>query len=215
VPTLEKQATIDEISDKLGSAKMAILTEFQGLNVAEMTELRKTLRKSDIDYKVYKNTLVGMAAQQLGITGIDKYLVGSTALAIIKKDELASPTKLLKDFSAKHQNLKVKAGILNNKVVTPDGVISLINMPPREVLISMVLGGMKAPMAKFMGVLQAPVRDFMSVLRNLADKKEKGIGATVVPEKSETPETPEIPETPESENKVEESSSDQQTAESQ
>jgi large subunit ribosomal protein L10 len=156
-----------------------------------------------------------MAAQQLGITGIDKYLVGSTALAIIKKDELASPTKLLKDFSAKHQNLKVKAGILNNKVVTPDGVISLINMPPRDVLISMVLGGMKAPMAKFMGVLQAPVRDFMSVLRNLADKKEKGIGASVVPEKSETPETPEIPETPESENKVEESSSDQQTAESQ
>ena len=182
MPTLEKQATIDEISDKLGSAKMAILTEFQGLNVAEMTELRKTLRKAEIDYKVYKNTLVGMAAQQLGITGIDKYLVGSTALAIIKKDELASPTKLLKDFSAKHQNLKVKAGILNNKVIAPDGVISLINMPPREVLISMVLGGMKAPMTKLMGVLQAPVRDFMSVLKNLADKKEKGTGASVVPE---------------------------------
>lgn len=212
MPTLEKQATIDEISDKLGSAKMAILTEFQGLNVAEMTELRKTLRKADIDYKVYKNTLVGMAAQQLGITGIDKYLVGSTALAIIKKDELASPTKLLKDFSAKHQNLKVKAGILNNKVIAPDGVISLINMPPREVLISMVLGGMKAPMAKLMGVLQAPVRDFMSVLRNLADKKEKGTDASVVPEILETPETS---ETPESENKVEESSSDQQTAENQ
>jgi large subunit ribosomal protein L10 len=203
VPTLEKQATIDEISDKLGSAKMAILTEFQGLNVAEMTELRKTLRKAEIDYKVYKNTLVGMAAQQLGITGIDKYLVGSTALAIIKKNELASPTKLLKDFSAKHQNLKVKAGILNNKVIAPDSVISLINMPSREVLISMVLGGMKAPMTKLMGVLQAPIRDFMSVLRNLADKKEKGTGASVVPE---------TPETPESENKVEESSSDQQTA---
>ena len=212
MPTLEKQATIDEISNKIGSAKMAILTEFQGLNVAEMTELRKTLRKADIDYKVYKNTLVGMAAQQLGITGIDKYLVGSTALAIIKKDEFVSPTKLLKDFSAKHQNLKVKAGILNNKVIAPDGVISLINMPPREVLISMVLGGMKAPMTKLMGVLQAPIRDFMSVLRNLADKKEKGTGASVVPE---IPETPETSETPESENKVEESSSDQQTAENQ
>ncbi|MDQ1327347.1 MAG: large subunit ribosomal protein [Candidatus Poribacteria bacterium] len=209
MPTLEKQAIIDEISDKLGSAKMAILTEFQGLNVAEMTELRKTLRKAEIDYKVYKNTLVGMAAQQLGITGIDKYLVGSTALAIIKKDELASPTKLLKDFSAKHQNLKVKAGILNNKVIAPDGVISLINMPTREVLISMVLGGMKAPMTKLMGVLQAPIRDFMSVLKNLADKMEKGTGASVIPE------IPEIPDTPESENKVEESSSDQQTAENQ
>jgi len=209
VPTLEKQATIDEISDKLGSAKMAILTEFQGLNVAEMTELRKTLRKAEIDYKVYKNTLVGMAAQQLGITGIDKYLVGSTALAIIKKNELASPTKLLKDFSAKHQNLKVKAGILNNKVIDTDGVISLINMPSREVLISMVLGGMKAPMTKLMGVLQAPIRDFMSVLKNLADKKGEGTGASVVPE------IPETPETPESENKVEESSSDQQTAENQ
>jgi len=211
LPTLEKQETIDEIRGKLGSAKMTILTEFQGLNVAEMTELRKILRKAEIDYKVYKNTLVGMAAQQLGITGIDKYLVGSTALAIIKKDELASPTKLLKDFSAKHQNLKVKAGILNNRVAAPEDVNSLINMPPREVILSMVLGGMKAPMSKLMGVLQAPIRDFMSVLKNLADKKEKGTGDN----NAVVSEVPASPDNQESENKVEESSSDQQTAENQ
>ena len=209
MPTLEKQTTIDEIRDKLDSARMAILTEFQGLNVAEMTELRKTLRKADIDYKVYKNTLVGMAAEQLGITGIDKYLVGSTALAIIKKDEFASPTKLFKDFSAKHQNLKVKAGILNKRVVSLNDVNSLINMPPREVLLSMVLGGLQSPVTKLMGVLQAPIRDFMSILKNLADKKENGENIAV------TPKTPASPDNQESESKAEESSSDQQTAENQ
>jgi large subunit ribosomal protein L10 len=214
LPTLEKQTTIDEIKGKIDSAKMAILTEFQGLNVAEMTELRKILRKAEIDYKVYKNTLVRLAAEQLGLTGIEKYLVGTTALAIIKKDELASPAKLLKDFSAKHQNLKVKGGILNYKVISFDDVNSLINMPPREVVISMVLGGMQAPLTKLMGVLQAPLRDFMSVLKNLADKKEKGTGETPVPSNNQETES-NIEENKVEESKVEEGSSDQQTAENQ
>jgi len=214
LPTLEKQTTIDEIKGKIDSATMAILTEFQGLNVAEMTELRKLLRKAEIDYKVYKNTLVRLAAEQLGLTGIEKYLIGTTALAIIKKDELASPAKILKDFSAKHQHLKVKGGILNYKVISFDDVNSLINMPPREVVISMVLGGIQAPLTKMMGVLQAPLRDFISVVKNLADKKEKGAGETPVPSNNQETES-NIEENKVEESKVEEDSSDQQTTENQ
>jgi large subunit ribosomal protein L10 len=223
VPTPEKQATIDEIKDKISSTQIAILTEFQGLKVAEVTELRKLLHKAEMDYKVYKNTLIGLAAEQLGITGLDKYLVGTTALAFSKKDDLVAPSKVLKDFSVKHQNLKVKAGILSKKAISAADVNSLINLPPKEYIISMVLGGMQAPLMKFMGVLQAPLRDFVSVLKNLADKR--GAGESIpesIPENSvestdnaSTPETPDQSENQESQSTTEEKSSDQQTSENQ
>lgn len=219
MPTPEKQATIDEIKDKISSTQIAILTEFQGLKVAEVTELRKLLHKAEMDYKVYKNTLIGLAAEQLGITGLDKYLVGTTALAFSKKDDLVAPSKVLKDFSVKHQNLKVKAGILSKKAISAADVNSLINLPPKEYIISMVLGGMQAPLMKFIGVLQAPLRDFVSVLKNLADKR--GAGESI-PESSvestdnaSTPETPDQSESQESQSTAEEKSSDQQTSENQ
>ena len=219
MPTPEKQATIDEIKDKISSTQIAILTEFQGLKVAEVTELRKLLHKAEMDYKVYKNTLIGLAAEQLGITGLDKYLVGTTALAFSKKDDLVAPSKVLKDFSVKHQNLKVKAGILSKKAISAADVNSLINLPPKEYIISMVLGGMQAPLMKFIGVLQAPLRDFVSVLKNLADKR--GAGESI-PESSvestdnaSTSETPDQSESQESQSTAEEKSSDQQTSENQ
>jgi len=209
VPTPEKQAIIDEIKGKLSSTQITILTEFQGLKVAEVTELRKLLHKADIDYKVYKNTLIGLAAEQLGITGLDKYLTGTTALAFGKKDDLTAPSKTLKDFSIRHQNLKVKAGILGSKAISADDVNSLVNLPPKEYIISMVLGGMQAPIMKLMGVLQAPLRDFVSVLKNLADKR--GAGEST---ESSVPETVTPSEDQESQNTAEENSSDQQTSES-
>ena len=218
MPTPEKQATIDEIKDKISSTQIAILTEFQGLKVAEVTELRKLLHKAEIDYKVYKNTLIGLAAEQLGITGLDKYLVGTTALAFSKKDDLVAPSKVLKDFSVKHQNLKVKAGILTKKSISAEDVNSLINLPPREYIISMVLGGMQAPLTKLMGVLQAPMRDFVSVLRNLADKRGSGESTPETSvESTESAPAPEAPadENQESQSTAEENSSDQQTSENQ
>ncbi|MEK7396861.1 MAG: 50S ribosomal protein L10 [Candidatus Poribacteria bacterium] len=219
MPTPEKQATIDEIKDKISSTQIAILTEFQGLKVAEVTELRKLLHKAEMDYKVYKNTLIGLAAEQLGITGLDKYLVGTTALAFSKKDDLVAPSKVLKDFSVKHQNLKVKAGILSKKAISAADVNSLINLPPKEYIISMVLGGMQAPLMKFIGVLQAPLRDFVSVLKNLADKRGAGEStpeSTVEStDNASTPETPDQSENQESQSTAEEKSSDQQTSENQ
>lgn len=207
MPTLEKQKTIEEIRDKLNSASIAILTEFQGINVADVTELRKNLRNAGIDYKVYKNTLIRLAAEQIGITGIEKYLVGTTALAVSQKDDLVAPAKLLKDFSAKHQHLKLKAGVLSNKAISTDDINTLINLPPKEFIISMLLGGMQAPISKFLGVLQAPMRDFVTVLKAIADKN--GTGET----QSSSEEPPATTDEKDNENKVEDSS-DQQTTES-
>ena len=176
MPKPEKIATVEEIREKLSSAKMAILTEFQGLNVAEMTELRKLFREADIDYKVYKNTLTRLAAQQLGVGGIEEHLVGTTALAF-SKDDLVASAKVVKDFSAKHRDFRVKAGILNNKLIASDDVIALASIPSREVLIAMVLGAMQAPISELLSVLQGPVRSFVYFLKNLAEQKEKGDGA--------------------------------------
>jgi len=204
---LKIKKTIDEIRDKLSSASIAILTEFQGINVADVTELRKNLRNAGIDYKVYKNTLIRLAAEQIGITGIEKYLVGTTALAVSQKDDLVAPAKLLKDFSAKHQHLKLKAGVLSNKAISTDDINTLINLPPKEFIISMLLGGMQAPISKLLGVLQAPMRDFVTVLKAIADKN--GTGET----QSSSEEPPATTDEQDNENKVEDSS-DQQTTES-
>ena len=170
MPKPEKIAAVEEIKEKLNSAKIAILTEFQGLDVAKMTELRKLFREANVEYKVYKNTLTRIAAHQLGITEVDEYLVGTTGLAF-SKDDLIGSTKIVKDFSAKNQHFKVKAGILDNRLIASEDVISLANTPPREVLLAMAMNAMQSPVKQFMQVLQAPIMDFICVLKNLADEK--------------------------------------------
>lgn len=173
MPKPEKIATVDEIKEKLSSAKMAVLTEFQGLNVAEMTELRKLFREADVDYKVYKNTLTRLAAHQLGISGIDDYLVGTTALAF-SKDDLVASAKIVRDFGVRHRYFRVKAGILDRKLINSNDVIALADIPSREVLLAMVLRGMQSPISALLGVLQGPIRDLARVLKNLAEQKAKG-----------------------------------------
>lgn len=169
MPKPEKIAAVEEIREKLDSAKIAILTEFQGLNAAEMTELRKLFREADVEYKVYKNTLTRLAAHQLGLTELDEYLVGTTGLAF-SKDDLIASTKIVKDFSAKHQYFRIKAGILDKKIIASDDVIALANTPPREVLLAMLMSAMQGPVVQLMFVLQSPIRDFIGVLKNLADQ---------------------------------------------
>ena len=172
MPKPENVEIVKEITEKLSLAKMAILTEFQGLSVAEMTELRKLFRDADVDYKVYKNTLTRLAAQQLGVTGVDEYLVRTTALALSKGDPIA-PARIVKNFSARHKNLKVKAGILNMELIASDDVMALADMPPRDILIAMVLGGIKSPISRLLSVLQGSVRNLIYVLKGLAEERGK------------------------------------------
>lgn len=169
MPKPEKIAAVEEIRGKLDSAKISILTEFQGLNVAEMTELRKLFREADVEYKVYKNTLTRLAAHQLGMTGVDEYLVGTTGLAFSKSDLIAS-TKIVKDFSNKHTYFRVKAGILDNQVIDSDDVIALANTPPREVLLATLMNAMQGPVLQIMWVIQAPIRNFIFLLKNLSEQ---------------------------------------------
>lgn len=154
----EKSLVVSEIKEKFQQASGIVLADYRGLTVAQVTQLRAQLRKAGVEYRVLKNTLVRRAADELGVEGLEPYLKGPTALAF-SADPVA-PAKILMDF-AKENKLKkfqIKAGVLEGKVIGADNVKALADLPSREVLLTMVLRGMQAPLAGMVNVLQGPIR---------------------------------------------------------
>lgn len=149
-----KEAKVQEIKEKLEKAEAVVLATYQGLNVEEDTELRKKLREAGVEYKVYKNTLVTLAAQELGAEGIVKYLEGPVSIAIGYEDATA-PARILNDFAKDHKKLELKAGIVQGEVFDQDKIKELATIPPKEVLIAKLLGSLKAPMSNLVYLLNA------------------------------------------------------------
>jgi large subunit ribosomal protein L10 len=154
----EKSLAVSEIKEKFQQSSGVVLADYRGLTVAQVTQLRTQLRNAGVEYRVLKNTLVRRAAQEVGVEGLESYLEGPTALAF-SKDPVA-PAKILLDFAKanKLKNLTIKAGVLEGKVIGPEGVKNLADLPSREVLLAMVLRGMQAPLAGMANVLQGPIR---------------------------------------------------------
>ena len=153
--TLElKKATVAQIKEKLTTAQSVVLVDYRGLNVAEVTELRKQFRAAGVEYAVLKNSLVGIAAKEVGIEGLDSILEGPTALAFGMTDAVA-PAKIIAEFAKKNDKLKVKAGILDGAILDVAGVEKLSAIPSREVLIAKVMGSMMSAVSKFVYVLEA------------------------------------------------------------
>lgn len=157
----EKEQLVADIAQKLRDSKSTILTDYRGLNVAEVTELRKNLRDAGIEYKVLKNTMVRRATASTDLTEIDEHLKGPTAIAFSNEDVVA-PAKILVDFAKKHEALEIKVGILEGQVVSIDEVNSLASLPSREGLLSMLLS-----------VLQAPMRNMALAVKAVADQKDE------------------------------------------
>ncbi|KEI10945.1 50S ribosomal protein L10 [Clostridium novyi B str. ATCC 27606] len=149
-----KEAKVQEIREKLEKAQSVVLASYQGLNVEEDTELRKQLREAGIEYKVYKNTLVTLAAKELGMEGIVEYLEGPVSLAI-GYDDTTAPARILNDFAKNHKKLELKAGVVEGKVFDEAAIKELATIPPKEVLIAKLLGSLKAPMSNFVYLLNA------------------------------------------------------------
>ena len=135
----QKQVVIDEIKEKFANAKSVVLFDPRGLRVAEVTELRRALRESGSDYKVYKNTLAKRALVESGLE-LDSYLEGPTAISF-SSDELA-PVKIISEFAKKHDKLELKAGVVEGKVATLEELNSYAAIPSREGLLTMLAGGM-------------------------------------------------------------------------
>ena len=135
----QKAAVVSEIKEKFDNAKSIVLFDARGLKVSEVNELRRALRETDSDYKVYKNTLTRRAVEETGYD-LNSYLVGPTAISF-SSDELA-PVKVLSNFAKKHENLKLKAGIVEGKVANVEELNSYALIPSRDGLLTMLAGGM-------------------------------------------------------------------------
>ena len=154
-----KEAKVAEIKEKMEKAQAVVLTNYQGLTVEQDTELRKNLREAGIEYKVYKNTLVRRAAQEVGISEFnDELLVGTNAIAFGYDDPIA-PARVIKDFMEAHPKMKLKMGVVEGEFYNEAQIVEFANIPPREVLLAKLLGSLKAPMSNFVYLLDAMIKE--------------------------------------------------------
>ena len=145
----EKEAAVAELAENFTKAKSMVITDYLGLDVEEMTELRSQLREA----------------------GVDEYIVGPTAIAFGLED-VVSPAKILVDFAEDHEDLEIKAGTLNGGLISKEKVESLADIPPREQLLAQVFSGMQAPISGLVNVLQGNVRGLVQVLNQIKEQKQ-------------------------------------------
>jgi len=161
----EKEQVVAEVAEKMKISSCTIVTDYRGLNVAQVTQLRKSLREAGIEFTVLKNTLARRATASADLGALDEFLTGPTAIAF-SKDDIIAPAKILTEFAKKNEHLNVKAGIVEGRVVGYDQIKALADLPSREGLLSMLLS-----------VLQAPVRNFALAVKAVAEKQEGGAEA--------------------------------------
>ncbi len=159
---LEKQQLVAEVTEKFKASACTVVADYRGLNVAQVTELRKQLREAGVEFSVLKNTLLRRATAEAELSALDEYLVGPTAIAF-SNDDAVAPAKVLSQFAKKNEHLKIKAGVVEGQVVGLDQIKALADLPSREGLLSMLLS-----------VLQAPMRNFALAVKAVGEQKEGG-----------------------------------------
>ena len=178
-PRADKVAVVAEVKDKLESSDGVLLTEYRGIDVPGMAELRTTLRPAGDEYKIYKNTLVKLAANELGME-LDELLSGPVALAFVgeksdgSKGDAAAVAKALKEFGKSNEALVIKGGLLDGKPVTPAEIKALAELPSREVLFAEFAGAMEHMLGDFAGLLDNKLREFVGVMEALVEKGGPG-----------------------------------------
>ncbi|MDZ7679266.1 MAG: 50S ribosomal protein L10 [Acidimicrobiales bacterium] len=174
-PRPEKVAVVDEVKTRLTESDAVLLTEYRGLNVSAISQLRRALRAAGGDYKIYKNSLVGFAVRELDLD-IEDLLTGPTAMAFVTTNPDGSPgdavtvAKALRDFGRTNPNLVVKGGLLGEAILSADDAKALAEIAPREELLARLAGGLAAPMVQFAGLLQALPRNFAYGLAALIEQ---------------------------------------------
>ncbi|MFZ4583611.1 MAG: 50S ribosomal protein L10 [Acidimicrobiia bacterium] len=172
-----KEAAVDEIRTKLGESEAAVLTEYRGLSVTALAELRAALRPSETEYKVFKNTLARRAVEEVGATDLVQFLEGPTAIAFVKGD-IAAAAKAMKEFAKSNDAFVLKGGILGDKAVTPKEIEALADLPSREVLLSQIAGLFEAPLSQMASLLEGSARNVLYAVNALIEKREQSGEAT-------------------------------------
>ena len=170
-PAGAKVEVVAELAELVSQTKAVILTDYRGLSVAELTDLRKKLRGADAEYRVVKNTLFKLAAgDSMPVADLNEFLSGPTAIGFAKGDPVAV-AKILLDYAKNHKALTVKAGVMDGKILSTAQIEALSKTPPREVLLSQMLGSLQSPITGFVGTLGGILSNFVYTLQAVADAK--------------------------------------------
>ena len=177
----EKKQIVSALAEQMKTAVSGVFVDYCGLSVEQDTKLRNKLREAGVEYKVVKNTLTRFAAKEIGFDELDPILNGPTSLAISMSDEVA-PAKVLADFAKENEQLEIKAGFLDGKVLALDEVKKLAATPNRETLLAKMLGSLNAPISNLARTLQALVDNGVEPADIKIEKTEEAISAEVAEE---------------------------------
>ena len=175
MPTEAKRETVAELREALASSRTLIVSEYRGLSVKELAEIRRALRKQDVTYRIVKNRLMRIAAQDTVGEALGPLLVGPTAIAF-GEDE-STTAKAVLDATRPYKIVTITGAVLGDRSISADAVRTLASLPSREVLLARLAGGMQAPMATLAGLLSANIRNLGYALSQVRDQKAQSADA--------------------------------------
>ena len=165
----EKGQTISELHQQIETFKAAVLTNYRGLSVEQMNQLRQRLRAEKISFNVVKNTLLKLASKGTDLEKLNDYFEGPTAIAISYEDPIPL-AKILSDFQKTQPLFEIKAGMIEGRVTPPEEVKAMASMPPREIILAQILGGIQTPGIQLAGVLLSVLQQVLSVIQARVDQ---------------------------------------------
>ncbi len=168
----KKEQIVEQLTRMLGESNGILLSSPQGLSVLELTDLRRRLAQASAHHQVVKNTLLKLALEKAGGSLSAQMLEGPSAVSFCQ-DDLVGPARVLLEFSREIREFSIKGGILGGGEISPNEVIALANLPPRDVLLGQVLAGMQAPLTSLMSVLQGTTRALLYVLKARSEQLEQ------------------------------------------
>ncbi|MGB9723707.1 MAG: 50S ribosomal protein L10 [Chloroflexia bacterium] len=172
MPTEKKKESVAQLVERLSRSRMVVLTDYRGINMKDLTALRRALEKADGGYHVVKNTLLRLALRQLSLAGLEPYLEGPTAVAFGYGDAVAL-AKALREQLPNYPALRVKAAWMPGQVLPPEALEALATLPPRPVLLGQVVGALQSPLAGLVGALSGVLRQLVYVLSVRAEQGER------------------------------------------
>ncbi|MDZ7722916.1 MAG: 50S ribosomal protein L10 [candidate division KSB1 bacterium] len=175
MPRPEKIQKVEELAELLESSQGIYLTDYSGLTVEEITELRRAFHNADVSYLVIKNTLARRSCEKAGLTGFNSYLTGPNAIAVAKGDP-AAPARVIADFLKEHEEKgkpAIKGAVLEGQLLSAEETTKIKDIPPREVLLSQVVSAVSSPLTGFVGGLQGILRQLVGTIDAVKRSKEE------------------------------------------
>ena len=167
----DKQKIAEDLHERFSKSAIVVLTDYKGLNVATISDLRRKLREENIDFQVAKNTLLKRASKETEAAALQEHFKGPSAIALSYSDPVA-PARILTEFAKDNKNLEIKCGVLGNKVLDVEAIRALAKLPSKEVLLGQFLSVLNQVPTSFVGTLAAIPRSLLNVLTAIKDQKE-------------------------------------------